>query len=214
MAQEEPVYRTLKEKAAETIRERIVSGEWPGGTFLSEKFLSELLQMSKTPIRSALDRLEMMGLVKQSPNQGVIVQEISLKKILEIYELRLSLETFAARRLTGKMDRAFFDGLDENIARQEEMIREDDVNAYVRLDREFHERIVAGLDNEEYTEAMARIQDKFLMAVRTTFVKNKERLWGSIGEHRQIREALAGNDPAATERLVAGHIEFVKTVML
>lgn len=210
----EPVYRTLKEKATETIREKIVSGEWSGGTFLSEKFLSELLQMSKTPVRSALDRLEMMGLVKQSPNQGIIVQEISLKKILEIYELRLSLETFAARRLTGRMDQAFLDELDESVDRQEKAIQDDDIAAYVRCDREFHERIVAGLDNEEYVEAMARIQDKFLMAVRTTFAKNKDRLWGSIEEHRQIRQALAGSDPLETERLIERHIEYVKTVML
>lgn len=206
--------QTLKERAFETIRERIVSGEWPGGTFIPERMLKELLQMSNTPIRAALDRLEMMGLVKQSPNQGAIVQEISLKNILDLYELRLVLETYAARKLTGRMDRAFFDELDDNLKRQERMIQAGDIAAYVRLDREFHERIVSGLDNMEYTETMARIQDKFLMAVRTTFVKNKERLWGSIEEHRQIREALAGTDPHLTERLVERHIEYVKTIML
>src|SRR5690242_8654838 len=90
--------KTLKDIAYDQIKQRIVSGEWTGGTFLTEKFLSDLLQMSKTPIRSALDRLEMNGLVKLSPKQGIIVQEVSLKKVLEIYELRLSLETFAARQ--------------------------------------------------------------------------------------------------------------------
>ncbi|MFD0715006.1 GntR family transcriptional regulator [Paenibacillus sp. GCM10027626] len=206
-------YKTLKEKAVETIRENIVSGRWPGGMFISEKMLKELLQMSNTPIRAALDRLEVMGLVKQSPKQGVIVQEISLKKIFEIYELRLSLETFAARKLTGRMDELFFMELDENLHQQEQAAAAVDIAAYVRLDRQFHERIVAGLDNEEYNEAMYRIQDKFLMAVRTTFNRNKARLPGSIEEHRQIRLALAGNDPQLTERLVAHHIEFVKSVM-
>lgn len=207
-------YKTLKEQAVEAIRERIVGGEWPGGMFLSERMLKELLQMSNTPIRAALDRLEMMGLVRQSPNQGAVVQEISLKKILEIYELRLVLETFAARKLTGRMDPMFFEALDDNLAHQAQAINADDLAAYVRLDREFHERIVAGLDNEEYTEAMTRIQDKFLIAVRTTFNRNRERLWGSIEEHRQIRAALAGDDPQATERLVERHIEYVKTIML
>lgn len=169
--------------------------------------------MSNTPIRSALDRLEMMGLVKQSPNQGAIVQEISLKTILEIYELRLALETFAAKRLTGKLDRAFFDALDENLEQQEQLVQARDIAGYVRLDREFHERIVAGLDNEQFMEAMTRIQDKFLMAVRTTFMRNETRLTGSIAEHRQIRNALAGDDPLLTEKLVEHHIEYVKAVM-
>ncbi|MDF2715523.1 MAG: GntR family transcriptional regulator [Paenibacillus sp.] len=207
-------YKTLKEQAVGTIRENIVSGAWPGGMFLSEKMLKELLGMSSTPIRSALDRLEMLGLVKQSPNQGAVVQSISLKTILEIYELRLALETYAAKTLTGKMDRMFFEALDANLLRQEKAILDGDIAGYVRLDQQFHGRIVSGLDNEEYTEAMTRIQDKFLMAVRTTFVKNKERLWGSIEEHRQIRQALAGDDPLLTEKLVAGHIEYVKTIML
>ncbi|TNJ59191.1 GntR family transcriptional regulator [Paenibacillus hemerocallicola] len=207
-------YKSLKEQAVETIRERIVSGAWTGGTFISERMLKELLQMSSTPIRSALDRLEIMGLVRQSPKQGAIVQEISLKKILEIYELRLVLETFAAKRLTGRMDQTFFEGLDDNLMRQERTVEEGDIAAYVKLDREFHERIVAGLGNEEYTEAMTRIQDKFLMAVRTTFIRNKERVWGSLEEHRQIRQALSGTDPLLTERLVERHIEYVKTIML
>ncbi|GGD69786.1 GntR family transcriptional regulator [Paenibacillus nasutitermitis] len=206
--------KTMKDTAYEAIKEGIVSGEWSGGTFLSEKYLSELLQMSKTPIRSALDRLEMIGLVKLSPKQGVIVQEISLKKILEIYELRLALETFAAKQMTGKLDDTFFMLMDRNLEQQAEAVKQEDVGLYVRLDREFHEMIVRGLGNDEFTEAMSRIQDKFLIAVRTTFVKNKKRLWGSLEEHIRIREALTARDVVRTEQLIAAHIEFVKTVLL
>ncbi|MBP3966491.1 GntR family transcriptional regulator [Paenibacillus lignilyticus] len=205
---------TLRDQAFEAIKNRIVTGEWQGGMFLSEKLLSELLGMSKTPIRSALDRLEMMGLVKLSPKQGVIVQEVSLKKILEIYELRLSLETYAVRRLTGKMDAAFFAGLDDNLAHQAEAIAEEDIIRYVELDRQFHALIIAGLDNEEYTEVMSRIQDKFLLVVRTTFNRNQKRLAGSIEEHWQIRHALAGTDPELTVLLTQRHIEYVKKIML
>ncbi|WNQ13959.1 GntR family transcriptional regulator [Paenibacillus aurantius] len=205
---------TLREVAFETIKQKIVNGEWEGGTFLSEKRLSELLGMSKTPIRSAMDRLEMIGLVKLAPNQGVIVQELSLKKIMEIYELRLSLETFAVKQLTGKMDPPFFHRLDENLERQEHCVREEDIVGFVQLDRTFHETIIAGLDNEEYREVMSRLQDKFLMAVRVTFYKNHNRLAGSLNEHKQIRRALEGNDPTAAEELVYHHIEFVKKIML
>lgn len=205
---------TLREIAFESIKRKIVNREWEGGTFLSERALSELLGMSKTPIRSAMDRLEMIGLVKLTPNQGVIVQEMSLKKIMEIYELRLSLETFAAKQLTGKMDAHFFRQLDDNLTLQERCVQEEDIAGFVQLDRNFHETIITGLDNEEYTEVMSRLQDKFLMAVRTTFYKNHSRLWGSLSEHKQIRKALEGNDPAATEELVYNHIQYVKKIML
>ncbi|CAN7741057.1 GntR family transcriptional regulator [Paenibacillus sp. LjRoot153] len=205
---------TLREIAFETIKQKIVNGEWQGGTFLSERALSELLGMSKTPIRSAMDRLEMVGLVKLRPNQGVIVQEMSLKKIMEIYELRLSLETFAARQLTGKMDAYFFRRLDDNLALQEQCVQKEDIVGFVQLDRNFHAMMISGLDNEEYTEVMSRLQDKFLMAVRATFYKNQSRLWGSLNEHKLIRQALEGNDPAATEKLLYNHIQYVKKIML
>ncbi|BBI32954.1 GntR family transcriptional regulator [Cohnella abietis] len=205
---------TLRETAYQKIKSSIVNGEWEGGTFLSEKQLSERLQMSKTPIRSALDRLEMMGLVKLVPNQGFVVQELSLKKIMDIYELRLSLETFAANHLTGKMDRLFFDKLDANLALQADAVESEDIVKYVELDRQFHECIISGMANEEYADAMSRIHDKFLIAVRTTFYKNKKRLSSSLNEHKQIRHALEGNDPAATVALVKKHIEFVEQIML
>lgn len=205
--------KTLKETAFDYIKGKIVDGTWEGGTFLAEKMLSEQLGMSKTPIRSALDRLEMMGLVKLSPNQGAVVQEVSLKKISEIYQFRLALETFAVRLLTGKLDAGFFVRMDENLALQQRAIDRDDIPAYVALDRDFHESIIGAMDNEELTEAMARIHDKFLIAVRVTFLRSKWRLQGSIEEHRQIRNALAGSDPDATEQWIRHHIEFVKQTM-
>ncbi len=205
---------TLKETAYQYIRKCIVDGVWSGGTFLSEHSLCEQLGMSKTPIRSALDRLEMMGLVKLFPNQGAVVSEVSLKRILEIYELRLALETYAVRWLTGKLDHSFFVRMDNNISLQATSITNDDIPEYVRLDRQFHEMIIAGLDNEEYAAVMMRMQDQFLLAVRTTFMKNRQRLEGSIEEHRKIRAALAGNDPERSERLMIEHLEFVKRIML
>lgn len=205
---------TLREIAYEEIKKRIVNGEWEGGTFLSEKGLSELLKMSKTPIRSAMDRLEMIGLVKLIPNQGIVVQEMSLKKMIEIYELRLSLETYAAKHLTGKMDDNFFRKLDNNLKLQDVAVEKEDIIEFVKLDREFHEMIIAGLDNEEYTEVMSRLQDKFLLSVRVTFYKKKNRLFGSLEEHKLIRHALEGKDPEKTVKLVYDHIKFVNKIML
>lgn len=206
--------KTLRDTAFERIKELIVNGEWEGGTFLSERMLSEQLRMSKTPVRSALDRLEMMGLVQLVAGQGFVVQEVSMKKIMDLYELRQALETFAASQLTGKMDAAFFGRLDANLVLQAEAIGKKDVVGYVELDRLFHQTIVSGLSNEEFSEAMSRIQDKFLMAVRTTFNKNPKRLEGSFEEHKRIRDALAGDDPTATADLVKRHIRFVEQVML
>lgn len=204
---------TLREQAYQTIKQSIVYGERESGTFLSERQLCLALKMSKTPIRSALDRLEMTGLVKLMPNQGFVVQEMPLRTILELYQLRLALETFAVRTLTGRMDRTFFEQLDANLEEQEEAVETRDIKRYVVLDRQFHERIIAGLDNETYSETMLRMQDRFIRAVRTTFDRNVDRLDGSLQEHRQIRLALSGNDSEASVRLITAHIQYVEQIM-
>lgn len=206
--------KPLKQIAYEYIKDKIVSGEWTGGRFISERELQKELGMSKTPIRSALDRLESTGLVVLHPNQGAVIAELPLGTIFEIYELRKALETYAARQIAGKMDAGFFRELDDILERQREAVGRRDIAEYVRQDRAFHARIVAGLDNAEYTEANARIQDRFILAVRATFYKNMERLYGSFEEHLQIRDALAGDDPEHAAQLLAKHIDHVAQVML
>lgn len=206
--------RTMKEIAFERIRERIVSGEWEGGTFLTERMLCELLGMSKTPIRSALDRLEMMGLVKLSPNQGIVVQEISLKKILEVLELRLPLETFAVRMLTGRLSGSIRAELERNLQEQERCAAEADLLRFVSLDKQFHELIVSGLDNGELNEVISRLQDKMSMVILAVLRRDPARLWPAVREHRAMLETLLGNDPDEAERLVVGHLDYARSIMI
>ena len=68
--------KPLKQIAYEAIKEKIVSGEWESGRFISERELQAELGMSKTPIRSALDRLESTGLVVLHPNRGAVIAEL------------------------------------------------------------------------------------------------------------------------------------------
>jgi len=206
--------KPLRQIAYEYMKEKIVSGEWTGGRFISERELQEELGMSKTPIRSALDRLESTGLIVLHPNQGAVVAETTMRTIFEIYELRKALETYAAREIAGKMDAGFFREMDAILERQREAVEREDIAEYVRQDRAFHAHIVAGLGNREYMEAIARIQDRFILAVRATFDKNKERLHGSFAEHLLIREALAADEPDRAAQLLARHIDHVAQVML
>lgn len=209
-----PQEMSLKDRAYQEIKERIVTGQWEGGTFLSEKYLSELLEMSKTPIRSALDRLEMAGLVKLAPKQGIVVQEISMRKTMEIFEIRLPLECYAVRRLTGRLGAELIQKLEGNLAEQHLAVNDKDLARYVYLDKIFHELIIGGLDNEEFNEVMSRIQDKFRMVVLSIVRKETDRLWVSTNEHEKIVEALKGNDPDVSENLIKEHFEYGKQIMI
>src|SRR5688500_18533113 len=129
----------LKERAYAALRERILSEAFPSGSLLSERQLvAELGGMSKTPIRAALQRLEADGLVLVSPQQGILVREISLREIVEIFVLRLALEAFVAERLAGRLAPLQRAALDAILASAAACVQAGDEVGYARLDAAFH----------------------------------------------------------------------------
>src|SRR6516162_1995631 len=84
----------LRQRAYGELKELIQSGALPAGAFLSERQLVGRLGMSKTPIRAALQQLEGEGLVSVSPQQGILVRELSAREILELFDLRAAVEPF------------------------------------------------------------------------------------------------------------------------
>lgn len=91
-------YRTLAEKAFDTLHAAIISGRLRPGTRLPIEELAELLEMSPMPIREAVRRLDAAGLVENVPHRGARVTELSIADLTEVYEARLALEVRAIRR--------------------------------------------------------------------------------------------------------------------
>src|SRR5215218_510037 len=88
----------LKEQAFQALRALILNGDLPAGSFISERQLVVQLEMSKTPIRVALERLERDGFVEILAQRGVRVRELTDAEIADHYELRGAVETWAVRR--------------------------------------------------------------------------------------------------------------------
>lgn len=86
---------SARERAYDHILGRILGGEWPGGTIVSELALSKELGVSRTPVREAVRQLTGEGFLEESPNRGLAVATISRNDIAELYELREAIEVFA-----------------------------------------------------------------------------------------------------------------------
>jgi DNA-binding GntR family transcriptional regulator len=99
--------------ARETIRDRILRLEMPPGTVFSEGDLVTALGMGKTPVREALNLLTHESLVAVAPHSGYLVMPVTLRDIRELLELRLTVETLAARLAAGRRDAQGLRGLDE-----------------------------------------------------------------------------------------------------
>ena len=95
---------SLKEQAYGDLKRLILSGELAAGTVLSVRQLASQLEMSRTPLHAAIERLEADGLVALAPQQGVVVCELSIQDIANHYEIRQALEPYVMRRLAGKLE--------------------------------------------------------------------------------------------------------------
>ena len=89
--------RDLKNKAYETIKERLLDCTYEPGTLLNEARLAEDLGFSRTPVREAISRLESDGFVKIMPKKGIYVSDILLSDVLQIFQTRIEIEPVALR---------------------------------------------------------------------------------------------------------------------
>ena len=94
---------SLKQQAYLRLKRLILAGELKAGTVLSVRQLAAQLEMSRTPVHAAIERLEADGLVTLAPQHGVMVREMSMQDIVNHYQIRQALEPFVLARLAGRL---------------------------------------------------------------------------------------------------------------
>jgi DNA-binding GntR family transcriptional regulator len=210
-----PAGSLLKERAYEKIKTLIQSGAFTPGRFLSERQLARALGMSKTPVHSALERLDNEGFVAVSPQQGIVVRDLSVQEIIDILRFRTALETYVVRSLAGRLTAAQEAKLRRNLAAQDECIRKGDGTGITVLDAGFHLLLCEFLDNREILLAMRRLREKLhriLLRVNRGTAAGHRAV--SSREHARIAEAVIRGRGAAAARLMARHLEFGQRLML
>lgn len=210
-----PPERTLlKNKAYDRLKCLIIEGAYPSGTFLSERYLAETFEMSKAPIRSAIERLSAEGFVRVSPQQGIMVVELSLDEIIDHFELRIALESYIAERLAGRLTAAQLRTLQDNLAAQSASALADDLDTYRRLDTAFHVLVATALGNQEILRVMNRQSEKLYRIITRIIGQQRPRMKESTEEHTAILKSIeAGDGPLAAARMKA-HLEWGKRSLI
>jgi len=207
--------KTLKEKAYTMLRALIMQGELRSGEFLSERSLVERMEMSRTPIRAALERLEAEGHVTYTPNRGIFVSEVTIDKAIDVYDFRMIIESsivrkLASRKLTDELRQWF----KESLARQWACVEADDTMQFAHEDSEFHRQLVYAFDNKEIIVTMDRLQDKLYRIALNVLRKDANRIKISYEDHATLVEQIEqgqGEEAAAT---LTQHLEFGKRILL
>jgi len=203
---------SLSQQAYDVIRRKIVSLEMPPGAIISEAELKRELGLGRTPIREALQRLALEKLVQIIPRRGIFVTDISITDLQRLFEMRMALETLAARLAATR-------GTPEHWSKMEAILDnlsveggDYDNETLIAVDELWHQLLYDATDN------------KFLHDTLTTLYALSLRLWyyflDKIGgmqwavlEHREILTALMDRDPDRASALLAEHIQEFQEVI-
>jgi len=200
----------LKDIAYDQIKERILDERFEPGRFLSERELIELLEMSKTPIKSALTRLEAEGFVTVSSKQGIIINDLSFTRIVDIYDLRTALESFNIQSILGRLNEEQSDLLLANLQVTEEIVKRLDVKAFGKADHEFHLLICKFAGNEEIYRVLLNYQDHLLRITLRHLRKDPNRMVEFWREHGEIYELLKQGKEECVTRM-RDHLQHSKS---
>lgn len=204
----------LKDAAYEKIKHRLLNDDYPPGSFLSERQLADSLGMSKTPVKAALERLEAEGYIAVSPQQGIVVREMSVHEIADQYEIRAALESYTVRTVAGRLTPAQVAKVRANLRAQAKLRGTNEVAAGVELDAAFHTQFVEFLGNREIQRVVGQLREKMQRVVTQVFRLCPGRIEASYDEHVAIAAAVIDGNGALAGDLIVRHLELGKRLIL
>lgn len=190
------------DQAYKFIVDGIQSGRLAPGTRLREIELAEMTGLSRTPVREALSRLQLEGLLTPDAARGLIVTELDYSMTSELYAMREVLEGTAARLAARHASDVEIDFLREVNTRDAQLTSAEALAANNRL---FHETLYRCAHNRYLVKTLNTLQESMMLLGRTTLA-SPGRAETSRAEHGDIVEALARRDPDAAEQAARAHI--------
>ncbi len=198
-------YMPLRDVIFTTLRDAIVTGELKPGERLMEVALAEKMGVSRTPVREAVRRLEMEGLVTMTPRKGTHVAELSVKDIMDVLEVRAALDKLATQLAAGRIRQ-------DNIRRLESIHRQyiaslqkENLPGAIKKDVEFHDVIYQASGNNKLMSVAANLREQ-IYRFRVLYLKDFSNAEDVLLEHQNILKALEAHDATRAGQLAEEHI--------
>ncbi len=198
--------RTLRANVVEQLREAIISGDIPPRTKLVETKLSELLGVSRGPLREAIRQLVDQGLIESIPYTGTYVVDITVKNIQELYSFRTELERFAFTVVWEKRTPQFYQELEAQHKRLIRAIKDQDSAATIFEELELHNIVYKHCGHELLKETWQRLRGR-LHLYFTLHQKAHDRTGPKITAHERYVELAFQNDLPLMLEYVSAHMQ-------
>jgi DNA-binding GntR family transcriptional regulator len=191
-------------RVASYVRDLVLRDELKPGDRIRQEDIAERLGISRAPVREALRMLEAEGLTEHEPNKGARVPKLTMHELDVIYRMRERLEPLALTESLRQLS-------DDDHARLEDLQRQieknDDLDRFLQLDREFHLGTYSGCHIDPLNAIVTRLWNS-TQHYRRAYValSGQERMWVVNSEHRLLLDAVVRRDATDAERFLEGHI--------
>lgn len=199
-------YQQVRQEAYQALREAILTGRLEPGTRLVERKIARQLGVSRTPVREAIRKLELEGLVEHQPRRGVVVARMSSREAFEVYSIRAVLEGLAARLAAEHINPVQLRKLNDIVGAMERACENEDQEGLQELHLEFNEIIWNAAESPRLHQMINNLVD-YIVGFTKLGYSVPGRVRAATREHRELLEALSRGDGEKAERLARQHIE-------
>jgi DNA-binding GntR family transcriptional regulator len=196
----------VRERTYESLKSAILSGRFDPGQRLTEEHLAEEMEVSRTPVREALHRLELEGLIKPLATRGFIVSGGSRDELEELFEIREILEGHALRIICEKISEEVLEQLNGFIEKAEEALKRKRSDEVFRWNTKFHDLLHSLLTEKPQLHRLMVNVRKYVLRYRKDTLQSPDGVRRAIDGHRKIILALRLRDPDLCERVMREHI--------
>jgi len=208
-----PGRKSLGQHVFENLKQAIIRGEVPPGDRLVESRLADALDISRTPVREAIHKLEREGLLRKLPKGGFAVMNLSREDIEETFGIRCVLESYAARLAAENYNEEELLPLEEKIREFQKCLDKGQLDELPRINTEFHSLFYALSRSPKLIKMINDLRDQIFRFRKILLKKDK---WAEVSndDHRKILEAIRERDVNRVERVVKQHIARGQRIVL
>jgi len=206
MEQIKNLHRSLSDIATDSIRNAIIRGDFKMGQAVTEAALSSTLNISKTPVREALSKLESEGLVVSEKNKGYRIFSLSKQEYIELSELRFALESQALRYGFERNHSMLIKDLQEILENMRDFLKITDRETYQTLDNDFHHVFFKSCENSTITKVYNKHQSVIVATRLRNLKKENINKKTSYEQHKELLDMLINRDIDQAIFLLEKHI--------
>lgn len=198
-------YLPLRDVVFHTLRNAILKGELQPGERLMEIQLAQKLGVSRTPVREALRKLELEGLVLMMPRKGAVVADITIQDLEDVLEVRTALEELAVQKACDTITEEQLKELKRAANEFKRCAESENILACAEADVQFHEVIYGAANNKRLQQMLTNLREQ-MYRYRMEYLKDKRMYSTLIEEHDMIRKAIKRRDRVKAGMMMRTHI--------